>query len=96
MAQTAVLWRARNWDAVSPKIHWDGSKKRPSRSLNQLCPKQKITAAEKHKEIELLATNLKEQASQIQKLSAQLATASPSRGGLELTKPAPQTVLNNH
>ena len=71
--QTAVLWRGRNWDTVTAKIHCDGSKKRPSRSLNQLCPKQKITAAEK-KEIEALAANLKEKASQIQKeVSAQLA-----------------------
>jgi hypothetical protein len=29
---------------------------------------------------------VKEQASQIQKVSAQLATASPSRGGLEASK----------
>ena len=34
-------------------------------------PKQKITAAEK-KEIEALAASLKEQAAQIQKVSAQL------------------------
>jgi hypothetical protein len=38
---------------------------------------------------------LKEQAAQIQKVSAQLAAASPSDGGLELSKSAPQTVLNN-
>jgi hypothetical protein len=31
----------------------------------------------------------------LQKTSAQLAAASPSSGGLEATKPAPQTVLNN-
>ena len=47
-------------------------------------PKQKITAAEK-KEIEALAASLKEQAAQIQKVSAQV----------ELSKPAPRTVLNN-
>src|SRR4029434_4791316 len=57
--QTAVLCRLRNWDAVTAKIHWDGSKKRPSRSLNQLCPNQKINAAEKQKEIKPLTTNLK-------------------------------------
>jgi hypothetical protein len=34
------------------------------------------------------------QAAQIQKVSAQLAAASPSRGGLEASKPAPQ-VANN-
>jgi hypothetical protein len=48
-------------------------------------PKQKITAAEKQKEIEALTANLKGQAAQIQKVSAQL----------ELSKSAPQTVLNN-
>ena len=48
-------------------------------------PKQKITAAEKQKEIEALAANLIEQAAQIQKVSAQL----------ELSKPAPQMVANN-
>jgi hypothetical protein len=31
----------------------------------------------------------------LQKISAQLAAANPSGGGLEATKPAPQTVLNN-
>jgi hypothetical protein len=51
-----------------------------------------------------LATRLDEQASQIQKVSAQLAAASPSRGGLEASKfatgrirgggPAPQVVNN--
>jgi hypothetical protein len=86
--QTAVLWRARNWDAVSPKIRWDRSRRRPSRSLNQLCHKQKITAARKQKEIEALAANLKEQASQIRKLNAQFATASPSRGGFGTSKQA--------
>jgi aspartate ammonia-lyase len=53
--------------------------------LNLIVPKQKITAAEKQKEIEALAANLKEQAPQIQKVSAQL----------ELSKSAPQTALNN-
>jgi hypothetical protein len=48
-------------------------------------PKQKIAAAEKQKETEALAANLKGQASQIQKLSAQL----------ELNKPAPKMVLND-
>jgi hypothetical protein len=44
------------------------------------------TAAEQQKEIKALAATVKEQASQIQKVSAEL----------ELRKPAPQTVLNNH
>jgi hypothetical protein len=41
-----------------------------------------------------LTTRLDEQAAQIQKVSAQLAAASPSRGGLEASKPAPQVVGN--
>jgi trimeric autotransporter adhesin len=62
------------------------------------------TVAQQQKEIAALAATLKEQASQIQKVSAQLATASPSRGGLEAGKfatgrirrggPAPQLVNN--
>jgi hypothetical protein len=43
------------------------------------------TVAQQHKGMEVLAAQLKEQASQIQKVSAQL----------ELNKPAPRTVLNN-
>jgi len=46
-------------------------------------------------EIQLLSTQLKEQAAQIQKVSAQLAAASPSRRGLEASKTAPQMALNN-
>src|SRR4029453_8103621 len=41
-----------------------------------------------------LTAQLKEQAAQIQKVSAQLAAASPSSGGLEASKPAPQVVNN--
>ena len=37
---------------------------------------------------------LHEQAEQIQKVNAQLAAASPSGGGLEASKPAPQVVNN--
>ena len=44
------------------------------------------TVAEQQNEIRALTASLKEQASQIQKVSAQL----------EVTKPAPQMVLNNH
>jgi hypothetical protein len=71
MAQTSVFWRGRNWEAVTAKIHWDGSKKRPSRILSHLCPKQKITTVEKQKEIEAL----KEQPAQVRMVSAQLAAA---------------------
>jgi Chaperone of endosialidase len=42
-----------------------------------------------------LVAMVKEQAAQLQRVSAQLATASPSRGGLELAKDAPQTVVNH-
>jgi hypothetical protein len=42
----------------------------------------------------VLTAQLKEQAAQIQKVSAQLAAASPSGGGLEASKPAPQVALN--
>jgi len=45
--------------------------------------------AQQQKEIAALVATVKEQASQIQKVSAQLATASPTRG-----KPAPQVVNN--
>ena len=60
---------------------------------------------EQQRQINVLTAQLKEQAAQIQKVSAQLAAASPSRGGLEASKfaigrirdggPATQTVLNN-
>jgi len=42
--------------------------------------------AQQQKQIEALTATVKEQAAQIQKVSAQL----------ELSKPAPQTALNNH
>jgi len=48
-------------------------------------PKQKITAAEKQQDVEALVANLKEQAAQIQKVSAEL----------EARKSLPQIVLNN-
>ena len=41
-----------------------------------------------------LTARLDEQATQIQKVSAQLAAASPSGGGLEASKPASQVVNN--
>ena len=50
---------------------------------------------EQDKRIEELTAQLKQQASQIQKVSAQLVAASPSSGGLEASKPAPQVVTNN-
>jgi hypothetical protein len=55
--------------------------------LKEHCKVQDLeaTVAQQHKGMEVLAAQLKEQASQIQKVSAQL----------ELNKPAPRTVLNN-
>jgi hypothetical protein len=49
---------------------------------------------EQQKQINVLTAQLNEQAAQIQKVSAQLAAASPSRGGLEASEPAPQVVNN--
>jgi len=49
---------------------------------------QGATIARQQKQIDALTAGL-------QKVSAQLAAASPSDGGLELNKSAPQTVLNN-
>ena len=42
-----------------------------------------------------LQAAFKTQAAQIQKVSSQLAAASPSRGGLEARKSSPQLVVNN-
>ena len=60
--------------------------------------------AQQQKEIQALTASLTEQAAQIQKVSDQLAAASPSRGGLKRSKfatgrirgggPAPQVVNN--
>jgi trimeric autotransporter adhesin len=50
--------------------------------------KQGATIARQQKQIEALIAGL-------EKVGAQLATASPSDGGLELSKPAPRTVLNS-
>jgi hypothetical protein len=62
------------------------------------------TVAQQQKGMDVLTAQFKEQAAQIQKVSAQLAAASPSRGGLEGSKfaagrirgggPALQTVAN--
>jgi Chaperone of endosialidase len=52
-------------------------------------------AAEQQSQIQALTACLEQQAAQIQKVSAQLATASPSGGGLEMSKPSPQVVLSN-
>ena len=56
--------------------------------------KEHSTVQELKKEIATLTATVKEQAAQIHRVSAQLAAASPSRGGLEASKPAPQVVNN--
>ena len=67
--------------------------------------KLEATLAQQQKQIETLTAQiteqaqtftaqLKEQATQIQKVSVQLAAASPSGGGLEASKRAPQVVNN--
>jgi Chaperone of endosialidase len=49
---------------------------------------------QQQQQIEVLTGQLKEQAAYFQKVSAQLAAASPSGGGLEANKPARQVVNN--
>jgi len=61
--------------------------------LNEFLKEHKKTE-ELEATVASLITTVKEQAAQIQKVSAQLAAASPSRGGLEASKPAPQMVNN--
>jgi hypothetical protein len=51
--------------------------------------------AQQQKEIQALTASLTEQEAQIQKVSDQLAAASPSRGGLNVSKTHPQIVLND-
>jgi hypothetical protein len=62
--------------------------------LNEFLKEHRRNEAQQ-KQIEALTAMVKEQAAQIQKVSAQLAAASPSRGGLKLNKPAQQTASNN-
>jgi trimeric autotransporter adhesin len=52
------------------------------------------TAAQQAKEMQDLRAAFKNQAAQIEKVSAQLAAASPSSGGLETSRPLPQVVVN--
>jgi hypothetical protein len=58
---------------------------RTVQGLKSIVAKQEATAAQQQKEIKALTASLKEQASQIQKVSAQL----------ELSKTALRTVVNN-
>jgi len=56
---------------------------------------QDLKAQEQQNEIDALKAELKEQKALIQKVSAQLAAASPSRGGLEMNKAAAQVAAND-
>jgi Chaperone of endosialidase len=56
---------------------------------------QETTIAQLKREMETVVTHAKEQDANIQRVNEQLAAASPSRGGLEASKTAPQMVLNN-
>jgi hypothetical protein len=58
------------------------------KKVEQLEKDLRSTIAQQQKQIESLTASLK-------RVSAELAAASPSRGGLEMTKPALQTVLYN-
>jgi septal ring factor EnvC (AmiA/AmiB activator) len=51
--------------------------------------------AQQQKETKALVARLDEQASQIQKVSDQLATASPSGGGLEVSRSTSKLTSNN-
>jgi len=62
--------------------------------LKSTVAKQDATIAQQQTGMEVVTARLNEQAAQIQKVSAQLAAASPSRGGLEASKLAPQVVNN--
>ena len=48
-----------------------------------------------HRKVEQLEKQIEALSAGLQRVSAQLAAASPSRGGLELNKLAVQTVKNN-
>jgi uncharacterized coiled-coil protein SlyX len=73
-------------------------------TITRLTNDFQAVSTQQRNEIQLLSAQLKEQAAQIQKVSAQLATASPSRGRLEASKfatgqirrggPAPHVVNN--
>ena len=69
--------------------------------LNEFLKEHKAFVEAQHKvdrlesTVATLVATLKEQATQIQRVSAQLATASLSRGGFELSNPGGQTVVDN-
>ena len=61
---------------------------------HQKMEEQGETIAQLKSGIEVLTATLKEQAAQIQEVTAQLAAGTPSRGGLEASKSAPRMVNN--
>jgi len=63
--------------------------------LRSTAVKQQVINAQQQKGMEVLTAQLKEQAARIEKVSTQLAAASPSRGGLEARKLMPQLVVND-
>jgi uncharacterized coiled-coil protein SlyX len=77
------------YDAVNAMLLNEFLKEhRTVQELKSNAAKQEAIIAQQQKQIEALTEGL-------QKVSAQLAAASPSRGGLELSKPVTQTALNN-
>src|SRR4029077_15977304 len=76
------------YDAVNAMLLNEFLKEhRTVQELKSVVAKQEAAAAQQQKQIEVLTAGL-------QKVSAQLAAASPSSGGLEASKPAPQVVNN--
>ena len=71
--------------AKNPGVRRDAPRSKKQAKLNLKVENLEATVAQQHNEIKALTAQLKGQAAQIQKVSAQL----------ELNKPAPQTVLNN-
>jgi septal ring factor EnvC (AmiA/AmiB activator) len=57
--------------------------------------KLKSTIAQQQRAIQTLMTTVKEQSAQIQKVSARLAAASPSSGGLEASNEVFKTAFND-
>jgi uncharacterized coiled-coil protein SlyX len=62
--------------------------------LKSRVAKQEATIARQQRGMDAVTARLDEQAAQLQNVSGQLAAASPSRGGVEASKPASQLVNN--
>jgi hypothetical protein len=62
---------------------------------NRKIQEQEATIRQLEKGMKTVIARLEEQASQIQKVSAELAAASPSHGGLEMSKPGSQMAATN-